>query len=162
MTSGGRVSGAEPSRRSAGTVGAGRAAEAEVDTTGMERLERAELLGDHDGRVVREHNPAGADPDRRGARRHVCDYDGGRGARDPDSVVVLGKPEPSVAETLDVPCQVERVPEGIAGRRAFHDRSEVEYGQGRKQHQPRVPDADSLATSRECLPIRPAAGVATA
>ena len=31
---------------------------------GMQRLERAELLGDHERRVVREHDPARADADR--------------------------------------------------------------------------------------------------
>ena len=41
----------------------GRAAEAEVDAPGMHGLERAELLGDHERRVVREHDPAGPEAD---------------------------------------------------------------------------------------------------
>ena len=63
-------------------VGARRAAEAEVDAAGVERLERAELLGDHERRVVRQHDAAGADADRLGAAGDVRDHDGGRRARD--------------------------------------------------------------------------------
>ena len=46
-----------------GLVGAGGAAEAEVDAAGEERGERAELLGDLERRVVGEHDPARADAD---------------------------------------------------------------------------------------------------
>ena len=48
-------------------VGARRAAEPEVDAARVERLQRPELLGDHERRVVREHDPARADADRRRA-----------------------------------------------------------------------------------------------
>ena len=52
-------------------VGAGRAAEAEVDPARVQRRERAELLGDRERRVVRQHDPAGAEADacRCGRRR---------------------------------------------------------------------------------------------
>ena len=50
---------------------------------GKQRLERAELLGDHERRVVRQHDPAGADADRLGAAGDVGDHDRGRGAGDP-------------------------------------------------------------------------------
>ena len=130
-------------------VGARRAAEPEVDASRVQRLERAELLGDHDRRVVREHDPAGADPDRLRAARDVGDHDGGRGARDPDGVVVLGEPEAVVAPALGVLGQVERVPERVARRRALDDRRQVENREGRQGHAPQ--SADSTAASR----IRP-------
>ena len=68
-------------------VGARRPAEAEVDAAGVQRLERAELLGDHDRRVIRQHDPARADADRLRAARHVGDHDGGRRTRDPDGML---------------------------------------------------------------------------
>jgi hypothetical protein len=46
-------------------VGAGRASDAEVDAPGVQRLEHAELLGDHERGMVREHDPAGAEADGR-------------------------------------------------------------------------------------------------
>ena len=52
-------------RAGGGHVGAGGAAEAEVDAVGEERRERAERLGDGQGRVVRQHDAAGADADGR-------------------------------------------------------------------------------------------------
>ena len=91
---------ASASRRSAtqrALVGAGRAAEAEVDAAGVERLERAELLGDHERRVVRQHDAARADADRRRAAGDVPDHDRRRGARDAGHVVVLGEPEAPVS-----------------------------------------------------------------
>ena len=45
----------------------GRAAETEVDAAGSERLERRELLGDDERRVVRQHDAARAEADPRGA-----------------------------------------------------------------------------------------------
>ena len=53
-------------------VGARRPAEAEIDPSRMECLERPELLGDHERRMVREHDPAGADPDGRGRPAATC------------------------------------------------------------------------------------------
>jgi hypothetical protein len=55
----------------------------------MQRLERPELLGDHDRRVIRQHDPAGADADRARTRSDVRDHDGGRRTGDADRVVVL-------------------------------------------------------------------------
>ena len=63
-------------------VRARRPAEAEIDAARIERFERAELLGDDQRRVVRQHDAARADPDRPGAARDVADHDRGRRARD--------------------------------------------------------------------------------
>ena len=69
---------------------------------GIERLQRAELLGDHQRRVVGQHDAAGADADGRGAGGHVADDHRGRGAGDAGHVVVLGQPEAAVAPALGV------------------------------------------------------------
>ena len=46
-----------------GPVGARRAAEAEIDAAGKQRLQHLEALGHHQRRMVRQHHAAGADPD---------------------------------------------------------------------------------------------------
>jgi hypothetical protein len=46
-------------------VGAGRASDAEVDAPRVQRFEHAELLGDHERGMVREHDSAGAEADGR-------------------------------------------------------------------------------------------------
>jgi hypothetical protein len=60
------VSGSRLSARSGALVGTGCAAEAQIDAAGIERGQRAELLGDHQRRMVRQHDAAGADADRLG------------------------------------------------------------------------------------------------
>ena len=60
-----------PHRAGRDLIGARRPAEAEVDPPGMQRRQRAELLGDDQRRVVRQHDAAGADTDRAG-RTATC------------------------------------------------------------------------------------------
>ena len=61
-----------------GAVGAGRAAEAEVDAAGKQRLQRPEALGDDQRRVVGQHDAAGADADVRRHRGDLPDHQLGR------------------------------------------------------------------------------------
>ena len=42
-----------------GLIAARRAAKAEIDASRVERIERTELLGNHQRRVVGQHHPAG-------------------------------------------------------------------------------------------------------
>ena len=111
---------------SGGLVGAGRAAEAEVDPAREERFERPELLGDDQRRVVGQHDPAGADPDRRRAGADIGERDRGRGAGDARHRMMLGHPEAPIAEPLGSLGEVERVAQRPAGVGAFGDRGEVE------------------------------------
>ena len=50
-------------RMRGGAIGAGRAAEPEIDAAGKQRLQHLEALGDHQRRVVGQHHAAGADAD---------------------------------------------------------------------------------------------------
>ena len=102
------------------------APEAEVDAPRIERIEGAELLRDDEGRVVRKHDPARAHPDGGGPARDVADDDGGRRARDPRNVVMLGDPVPAVPERLRAPREVEGVAHGPGGAAALGDGREVE------------------------------------
>ena len=55
------------------TVAAWRAAKAEIDATGMQRLEHAELLGHHERRMVGQHDAARAQSQRGRACGQVRD-----------------------------------------------------------------------------------------
>jgi hypothetical protein len=103
----------------------------------MQRLERPELLGDHERRVVREHDPSRPDTDRRGRIREVCDHDRRRCAGDPVQVVVLGDPVPLVAESLGVAHEVDRVAKRLRRSPALDDRCEVEDRE--RRHPSKVP-----------------------
>ncbi len=126
-----RVAAERPGRE---LIGAGSPTKPEVDAAGVERLERPELLRDHERRVVRQHDPARPDPDRRRARREIPGDDSGRGARDRLHVVVLGDPVALVAEPLGVSREIEAVAQRVAGGRSARDRSEVEDGEGNRSH----------------------------
>ena len=104
----------------------------------MERLERAELLRDHERRMIREHDPARPDADRAGAGGDVRDHDGCRGARDPRRVVVLREPEALVAPALGVLREVERARKRGCRRRAstIGARSRIESGSWRVSDNP--------------------------
>ena len=97
----------------------------------MQRRERPELLGDHERRMVRQHDPAGADANRLRARRDVRDHDRRRGARDARGVVMLGEPEAPVAPALRVLREIERVAKRARDRPAFDDRREIQDGERR-------------------------------
>ena len=94
-------------------IGARRAAETEIDAARIERGERAELLGDDERRVVRQHDAAGADADGLGAAGHMADHDRRRRAGDAGHVVMLGQPIAAIAEAFRVLRERERVAQGI-------------------------------------------------
>ena len=86
-----------PQRHPGPLVGPRRAAEPEVDPARVQRRQRPELLGDHQRRVVGQHDPAGAEPDRLGVGGDVGDQHRRRRGGDRRDVVVLGVPDPPVA-----------------------------------------------------------------
>ena len=69
-----------------------RAPKAEIDTTGVERIERAELLGNHQRRMVRQHHAAGAQMQSGGMGGKIANQHRGRGAGNTDHIMVLGQP----------------------------------------------------------------------
>jgi hypothetical protein len=116
-------------------VAAGCAADAEVDPARRERLEDAELLGDLERAVVRQHHAGAADADALGARGDRRHQDLGRAADDRRQAVVLAQPEARVAEAIAMLGERHRVADrrvlAAAGERdrlvedasrsAFHD-----------------------------------------
>ena len=81
---------AQQSRRH--RIGAGRAADAEVDAARCRRFQQRELLGDRQRRMVGQHHAAGAQPQLGGLRRQVGDQHRRAGGADRRHVVVFGHP----------------------------------------------------------------------
>ncbi len=129
-------------RGGGGAVGAGRAAEAEVDAAGGHRLQRAELLGDHQRRVVGQHDAAGAEPDAVGVRGEVRQQDrGGRGGH-PGHRVVLGDPVAVEAAALGRAGDADGGAYGLGGGVSRAHGHQVQYGQGDgRGAEGRAPDA---------------------
>jgi hypothetical protein len=96
----------------------------------VQRLQRPELLGDHQRRVVRQHHPAGAEPDRLGVGGDVSDQHRRRRGGDRADVVVLGVPDPLVAAALRRPGQLDAAGEAFGDRLLAPDGGEVENRKG--------------------------------
>ncbi|WP_431226190.1 hypothetical protein [Burkholderia contaminans] len=111
-----------------GLVGAGRAAEAEVDAPRIQRRERAELLGDHQRRVVRQHDAARPDPDRPRGARDMADHDGRGRARDAGHVVMLGEPVALVTPAFRMLREIDGIAECLGSVGAGRNGGEIEYG----------------------------------
>ena len=118
----------EPAAQRVGcrAIGARRAAKAEIDPAGKQRLQHLEAFGHHQRRVVGQHHAAGADADILRHRRDLPDHQIGRGARDRSEVVVLGEPVPDIAEPIDMARQVDAVAQRGRGFGTGRDDGKVE------------------------------------
>ncbi len=133
-------------------IGPRRAPEAEIDPPGMKRVERAELFGDDQRRVIGEHDPAGADPDGRRAGGDMRDGDRGRRAGDAGHVVVLGEPEAVVAPALRVLRQIDGVAKRLGGVAPLDDRRQIEDGQ--RNHGPNDSSRRGRSHRRACARVQ--------
>ncbi len=109
-----------------GAIGAGRAAEAEIDAAGEQRLQHLEALGHHQRRMVGQHHAAGADADVVRYRGDLADHQVGRGARHRGQIVVLGEPVADIAEAIDMARQIDAVLQRVGRTGACGDDGEVE------------------------------------
>ena len=107
-------------------VGSRRASQRQIDAAGKERLERAELLGDDERRVIRQHDAAGAHTYRRRLPCHGADDDRGGRARDRRNVVMLGQPVAVIAPAFCVPRQIDRVLQRPRRVATLHDGRKIE------------------------------------
>ena len=119
-----------PAAQGAGGVGigAGRAAQAQIDPPRIEGFKGAELLGDHQRRMVRQHYPTGANPNATGAGSQITDQHGGGRTGDAVHVVVLGHPETGVAERFHMLGQGQGVMQGLRRAAVGANRREVQGG----------------------------------
>ena len=113
-------------RMRGGAIGAGRAAEPEIDPAGKQRLQHLEALGHHQRRMVRQHHAAGADPDVLRHRGDLPDHQVGRGARHRREVVMLGQPVADIAQRIGMARQIDAVAQRRGGLGAGGDDGEVE------------------------------------
>ncbi len=119
-----------PQRLRGGIVAPRRPAQPQIDAAGEQRVERAELLGDHQRRMVRQHHPAGADADGAGAAGNMRHHHRGGGTGDAGDVVMLGQPEPAIACGFGGTGKVKAVGQRLRSGTAFEDRAEVKDRKG--------------------------------
>ncbi len=115
-------------RMRGGAIGAGRAAKPEIDPAGKQRLQHLETLGHDQRRMVRQHHPAGADPDVFGHGRDLPDHQIRRRARDGSEIMMLGEPVADIAQRIDVARQIDAVAQRRGWFGAGGDDREVEDG----------------------------------
>ena len=131
------------------SVGAGRASQPEVDAAGKQRFQRAELLGDHQRRVIRQHDAARADADPPGCGRHLADHHRGGGARDARHVVVLRQPVALEAERVGVARERQRAAQRLAHVAAGRHMGKIEDRQlHRRPRRSRSPNPASGKSQR--------------
>jgi hypothetical protein len=126
----GEIFGARPEipaqRARRALIGAGCAAETEIDAAPVKRFQRAELLCDDERRVVRQHDAARSDADGFGAAGDIADHHRGRGAGDAGHVVMFCKPESLVIPAFGVSREIERIAEGLRRIAALIDRRQIQ------------------------------------
>ena len=111
-------------------VGPGRAAQPEIDATGIKRGEGPELLGDNERRMVGEHHASRPDADGLRTAGHVADHHGGGGAGDAGHIVMFGQPVTAVTPAFRVLGEIEGAVEGVGRRGALRDGGKIEDGKG--------------------------------
>jgi hypothetical protein len=79
-------------------ITSGGAAEAQVDPSGKERFERAELFGNGKGRMIWQHDTPGTHTDCRSRMGDVTDQNRSRRACHPWNIVMFGQPKSPVAQ----------------------------------------------------------------
>ncbi|VVN46658.1 hypothetical protein PS681_05856 [Pseudomonas fluorescens] len=82
-------------------------AQTEIDPPRIQAFQGAELLSDHQRRMVGQHHAAGADADGRRPARQITQQHRGGGTGNAIHVVVFSYPKPRVAEFLDMLCQIQ-------------------------------------------------------
>ena len=110
-------------------IGAGRAAEREVDAPGVQAGQHRERLGDLERAVMGQHHAAAAHPQALGGGGDGPDQHLGAGAGQHRAAVVLGHPVAVIAERVGQPGQVERVVQRVGTGRPFGDRGLVKHGE---------------------------------
>ena len=89
-------------------IGARRTAKPQIDAIRIERRQGAELLGDDQRRVVRQHDAARPDAQGIGTAGQMTDQHRSGGAGDARHVVVLGQPVAAIAQAFGMTGQVQR------------------------------------------------------
>src|SRR5690606_3684619 len=110
-------------------VGTGRATQPQVNTAGIKRFERAELLSNGQWGMIGKHDATRTDADAISLAGHMANQYRSSRASYVFHVVVLGKPDAVIAELLDVSRRFNGAGNGRGSIAALDDNREIE---GRK------------------------------
>ena len=97
-------------------VAPGGAAEAEVDAAGVQCFQGAKLLGNHQRRMVGQHDAAATDADGFGGRSQVPDEHGGGGASQSGDGVMFRQPVALVSPSFHMLREIDGAGDGAGGR----------------------------------------------
>ena len=124
----GRLHAAAAQRAHGGGVGAGRAAQAQVDTAGVELGQRAKGFGHHQRRMVGQHHAARAHADALRAPGNVSHQHGGGRAGNAGHVVVLGQPVARKTQRFGVLRGAQGDLQRLGDGAAFAHGDQIEHG----------------------------------
>lgn len=117
-------------RAHGGLIASWSASQTEIDPTRVQDFQRAELLGDDQWRMVREHNAARAEPDGGSIGGDMRDQHCRGRRRDRIDAVVLGIPDAMVARGFRQLGYLHTTGETLRDGFAFTNRGEIENRQG--------------------------------
>ena len=121
-------------------IGAGGAAEREIDPSGEERAQHAEGFGDLERAVVRQHDAAAADADARRRGGDRADQRLGARAGEHRRAVMFGDPVAMVAARVGAPREVDAVAQRLRAGRAFGDRRLIEHAEAKRHRNQCIAD----------------------
>ena len=110
------------------------AAQAEIDAIRIEGTQRTELLRNDQGGVVRQHDAASPEPQRRGAPGQVANQHRCGGAGNARHVVVLRQPVAMVTPALRMASQIQRVAKRLGRQTTFGNGHQIQHGIGDDRH----------------------------
>ena len=122
-----------------------RPAKPQIDPAGIERVERAELLGDHEWVVIGQHDPARTDPDLACSGADTGEHHGSRAASNARHAVMLGDPISAVAKRFGLARQSSGGSHRFANSAAFTNRNQIENGEG--DHRPAFSEGAATAAT---------------
>ena len=85
----------------------------EIDSSRIQRIQGTELLGDHQRRMVGQHNATRTEMQRGGIGSQITNQYGGRCAGDAGHVVMFSQPVAVVAALFGQSSEIKRVCEGL-------------------------------------------------
>src|SRR5690606_706037 len=119
-------------------ISARRPPQAQVDPPRIHRFQGAELFGDDQGCMVRQHNAAGADPDMLCFSGHMADKHGGSRAGDVFHIMMLSQPDTAVAQALDMARYGNGAANSLGNAFAGSYGSQIQEGYGNGCHGPKL------------------------
>ena len=105
------------------------AADPQIDPAGIERLQHPKRLGHFERAVVRQHDPAAADPNRVGRRGDLSDHDLGTRAGETGQAVMFRHPIPAIPERFGSLGQLDRLVQRLSRGTALPNRGLIHHAQ---------------------------------